>query len=97
MKIAVLSGKGGAGKTFTAVNLAAAAEKSVYIDCDVEEPNGHLFFKPQEIQKEEVTTKLPEFDPEKCNGCKACVELCKFHALIYIKEKPNVFPEVSHA
>ena len=97
MKIAVLSGKGGAGKTFTAVNLAAAAEKSVYIDCDVEEPNGHLFFKPQEIQKEEVTTKLPEFDPEKCNGCKACVELCKFHALIYIKEKPKVFQEVCHA
>lgn len=97
MKIAVLSGKGGAGKTFTAVNLAAAAEKSVYIDCDVEEPNGHLFFKPQEIQKEEVTTKLPEFDPEKCNGCKACVEFCKFHALIYIKEKPKVFQEVCHA
>lgn len=97
MKIAVLSGKGGAGKTFTAVNLAAAAEKSVYIDCDVEEPNGHLFFKPQEIQKEKVTTKLPEFDPEKCNGCKACVEFCKFHALIYIKEKPKVFQEVCHA
>ena len=62
MKIAVLSGKGGAGKTFTAVNLAAAAEKAVYIDCDVEEPNGRLFFQPQGIQKEEVTTKLPEFD-----------------------------------
>lgn len=97
MKIAVLSGKGGAGKTFTAVNLAAAAEKAVYIDCDVEEPNGRLFFQPQEIQKEEVTTKLPEFDPTKCNGCKACVEFCKFHALIYIKEKPKVFQEVCHA
>nr|WP_296009970.1 ATP-binding protein [uncultured Blautia sp.] len=97
MKIAVLSGKGGAGKTFTAVNLAAAAEKAVYIDCDVEEPNGRLFFQPQGIQKEEVTTKLPEFDPTKCNGCKACVEFCKFHALIYIKEKPKVFQEVCHA
>ena len=45
MKIACLSGKGGAGKTLTAVNLAAAAEKAVYIDCDVEEPNGRLFFR----------------------------------------------------
>lgn len=43
MKIACLSGKGGAGKTLAAVNLAAAAKRAVYIDCDVEEPNGRLF------------------------------------------------------
>ena len=40
MKIAILSGKGGTGKTFISVNLAAAADKACYIDCDVEEPNG---------------------------------------------------------
>ena len=45
MKIACLSGKGGAGKTFVAVNLAAAAGCGTYIDCDVEEPNGKLFWK----------------------------------------------------
>ena len=50
MKIACLSGKGGAGKTLTAVNLAAAAEKAVYIDCDVEEPNGRLFFRPDHVE-----------------------------------------------
>ena len=50
MNIAVLSGKGGAGKTMTAVNLAAAAGKAVYIDCDVEEPNGRLFWKPESIR-----------------------------------------------
>jgi len=44
MRIAVLSGKGGTGKTLVSVNLAAAAKASTYIDCDVEEPNGHLFF-----------------------------------------------------
>jgi MinD superfamily P-loop ATPase len=53
MKIAVLSGKGGTGKTFVAVNLASAIAKSIYLDCDVEEPNGHLFFTPQNIEKEE--------------------------------------------
>ena len=45
-KIAVLSGKGGTGKTLVSVNLASVAGESLYIDCDVEEPNGHLFFKP---------------------------------------------------
>ena len=49
LKIAVLSGKGGTGKTLVSVNLAAAAPQAVYIDCDVEEPNGHLFFKPQDV------------------------------------------------
>ena len=51
MRIAVLSGKGGTGKTLVSVNLAAAAKTSTYIDCDVEEPNGHLFFKPKEFRK----------------------------------------------
>ena len=44
--IAVLSGKGGTGKTFISVNLACAAAPATYIDCDAEEPNGHLFFQP---------------------------------------------------
>ena len=54
MSIAVLSGKGGTGKTLLAVNLAAVAKTATYIDCDVEEPNGHLFFKPEDVQEEEV-------------------------------------------
>lgn len=97
MKIACLSGKGGAGKTFVAVNLAAAARKSTYIDCDVEEPNGHLFLKPKDIKSQTVSTLLPSFDSIKCNGCRKCVKFCKFHALIYIKEKPMIFSEVCHS
>ena len=46
MKIAVLSGKGGTGKTFVSVNLSVTAPQALYVDCDVEEPNGHLFFRP---------------------------------------------------
>ena len=89
MKVAVLSGKGGAGKTFVAVNLAAAAGKSTYIDCDVEEPNGRLFLKPQDVETQVVSTKIPAFDPDKCTGCRKCVDFCRFNALIYIKE--NVY------
>lgn len=97
MKIACLSGKGGAGKTFVAVNLAAVASSCTYIDCDVEEPNGHLFWKPQDVVRQTVTTTLPVFDAEKCTGCKTCVSFCRFHALVYLKEKPMLFPEVCHS
>lgn len=97
MTIAVLSGKGGAGKTFTAVNLAAAAGKAVYIDCDVEEPNGRLFWQPRGVTERTVTTALPTFDQGKCVGCRTCVDFCRFNALVYVKKAPMVFPEVCHA
>lgn len=97
MKIAVLSGKGGAGKTLVAVNLSIAAKKSVYIDCDVEEPNGRLFLKPENVNTEEVYSLLPEFDGEKCSGCRKCLDFCRFNALSFIKEKPKVFSEVCHS
>ena len=76
MKIAVLSGKGGAGKTFAAVNLAVAAGKSTYIDCDVEEPNGRLFLKGEVSGRERVYTPVPSFDPDICSGCRKCVDFC---------------------
>ena len=72
MKVAVLSGKGGAGKTLVAVGLACAAGQAVYIDCDVEEPNGRLFLKPNNTASHPVTKKMPAFDREKCTGCRKC-------------------------
>ncbi|NMD37279.1 MAG: 4Fe-4S binding protein [Christensenellaceae bacterium] len=97
MNIAILSGKGGTGKTFVAVNLATVAGKSVYIDCDVEEPNGRLFFKPVDNKQSLVTTLIPEFDNTKCTGCRKCVDFCRFNALALIKNKPMVFKEVCHS
>ena len=97
MKIAVLSGKGGTGKTFVSVNLAAVAGQAVYVDCDVEEPNGRLFFKPENPKEESVFTLLPTFDETKCNGCRKCVDFCRFNALVFVKNKPMVFPEICHA
>ena len=97
MRIAVLSGKGGAGKTMLAANLAAYLGDAVYVDCDVEEPNGRLFLKPQGVTERTVYATVPEFDGEKCIGCRKCVKFCRFHALIYIKEKPKLFQEVCHS
>ena len=97
MRIAVLSGKGGTGKTFASVNLAAAAIESAYIDCDVEEPNGHLFFKPESIISEKISVKIPYANEELCNGCRKCVDFCNFNALAYIKNKLIVFDEVCHS
>lgn len=97
MKIAVLSGKGGTGKTLVAVNLASAAKESAYIDCDVEEPNGCLFFKPHIYFEASVTVKVPVPDQKLCTGCRKCVDFCRFNALTYILDKVMVFADVCHS
>lgn len=95
-KIAVLSGKGGTGKTLISVNLAAADSDSYYVDCDVEEPNGHLFFKPEILEEKTVSVLIPKVNHELCIGCKACVRFCKFNALAFGK-KVILFKEICHS
>ncbi len=95
-KVAVLSGKGGTGKTFLSVNLASAAAPSTYIDCDAEEPNGHLFFKPLWERTQLVTVPLPRVDPSLCDGCRKCLDFCAFHALAWAGDKLMVFDELCH-
>lgn len=97
MKIAVLSGKGGTGKTLVSVNLASVADTCFYMDCDVEEPNGNFFFKPKEVKEKKVSVCIPVFDNTKCTGCRKCVDFCKFNALAYIKDRVFIFEEVCHS
>lgn len=97
MNIAVLSGKGGTGKTLISVNLAAAAKNSVYVDCDVEEPNGHLFFKPKDVREEKISVKIPVVENKLCNGCRKCVDFCKYNALAYIKDRLIIFDDICHS
>ena len=101
-KIAISSGKGGTGKTFIATNIAAIlAEKGEevrYLDCDVEEPNGHLFLKPQIDEEEDVMILSPvRVDEEKCIHCGDCAEACHYNAIAVIKEKVLFFKELCHA
>ena len=99
MRIAIASGKGGTGKTTVAVNLACVlaecGEKVQYLDCDVEEPNGHIFLKPQITATESVGIPVPVVDEKKCTGCRKCAEVCQYHA-IAVLQKALVFPELCH-
>ena len=97
MKIAVLSGKGGTGKTLLSVNLAAAAMEATYIDCDVEEPNGHLFLKPQYYDQQKINVLIPEVDNQLCNGCRICTDFCQYNALAYINNQLMIFDEMCHS
>lgn len=97
MRIAVLSGKGGTGKTFVSVNLACAAERAVYADCDVEEPDGHLFFNPENVTYAPVSVLIPEIKAGLCTGCRKCTEVCAWHALACVKNNILVFEEMCHS
>jgi MinD superfamily P-loop ATPase len=117
MVITIASGKGGTGKTTVAVNMAAALARSEDIqgpvrllDCDVEEPNAHLFVNPRFSVREEVQVQRPEWHPELCTGCKRCQEACHYNAIAVVqKGNPGtgtrtrgeasviIFPELCHA
>jgi MinD superfamily P-loop ATPase len=100
MNIAIASGKGGTGKTTVAVNLAwvlaGNGEKVRYLDCDVEEPNGHLFLKPRIEKTEPACIPVPVIDETKCDACGECVRFCQYKALVRLGKSAMVFPELCH-
>ncbi|MDY6862597.1 MAG: ATP-binding protein [Thermodesulfobacteriota bacterium] len=96
MIISVASGKGGTGKTTIATSLALALKDVQYMDCDVEEPNGHIFLKPEIEERISVGIQVPEVDESKCTYCGECSKVCEFNAIVVIKEKVLFFPELCH-
>lgn len=97
MIISVASGKGGTGKTTVSTNLAASLnEKSTFLDCDVEEPNAHLFLKPEINDKKIVYSFVPQVIEELCNSCRKCAHICRFQAITVVGSSVLVFPEMCH-
>jgi len=97
MIISVASGKGGTGKTTVATNLALSINRDVqFLDCDVEEPNAHIFIKPKIRERYTVTVPVPQIDKSKCDLCGKCQEVCAFNAIAVLEDEVLVFPDLCH-
>ncbi|HPE07728.1 MAG TPA: ATP-binding protein [Smithellaceae bacterium] len=97
MRIAIASGKGGTGKTTVSVNLARTMASPIQLlDCDVEEPNAHLFLKGDKVKDEIVEIPIPQVDESLCDGCGECSKICEYHAIVTFGTVPLIFPEMCH-
>jgi len=99
MIISVASGKGGTGKTVVATSLALSLidkDRVQLLDCDVEEPNAHIFLKPAITKSEPVYIQVPKVDEKKCTYCGKCAEVCAYNAMAVFPEHVLVFPELCH-
>ncbi len=99
MIISIASGKGGTGKTLVATSLALSLQNErpvQFLDCDVEEPNAHIFLKPLLSHKQVVSVPVPHIDEKKCTYCGKCAEVCAYNAIAVIKKKVLIFPELCH-
>jgi len=97
MIVAIASGKGGTGKTSLAVNMAISIGRCQLLDCDVEEPNAHLFLQPKQNSTHPIYTMIPKIDLNRCDYCGECAKFCNYNALFAIKDQILVFPELCHS
>jgi MinD superfamily P-loop ATPase len=97
MILAIASGKGGTGKTTVSVNLARTLGSEVrLLDCDVEEPNAHLFLAGERSDEENVAVPIPQVDESLCDGCGECGRFCEYRAIVSFGTTPLIFPEMCH-
>jgi MinD superfamily P-loop ATPase len=109
MRIAIASGKGGTGKTTVAtslaMSLAAESKRSLqlpvsvpplFLDCDVEAPNAHLFMEPVFESSQEIGILIPQVEEARCTNCGKCAEVCQYHAIAVLGKKVLVFPQLCH-
>lgn len=101
MIVSIASGKGGTGKTTIATNLALflSFEKSQeigFLDCDVEEPNAHIFLDPKIETSKPVSLPIPDIDRRKCSFCGECAKVCAYNAIVVLKKEVLTFPALCH-
>ena len=102
MIISIASGKGGTGKTTIAVNLSLSLKNIQFLDCDVEEPNAHIFLKPEIEKQEKAFIPVPEIDEAKCVYCGKCAKVCVYNAIAVLpgqngkKGSTLIFSQLCH-
>jgi MinD superfamily P-loop ATPase len=102
MIISVASGKGGTGKTTVAVNLALSIDNAQFLDCDVEEPNAHIFLKPRIKEQKKAHIPVPEIDEAECVYCGKCAKICVYNAIAVLPSQSGkkgttlVFEQLCH-
>ncbi|MBU2504770.1 MAG: 4Fe-4S binding protein, partial [Candidatus Omnitrophica bacterium] len=96
MIISIASGKGGTGKTTIAASLALSVPGARILDCDVEEPNCHIFIKPEIKEKTSIYIPVPEIDKNKCDYCGKCKQVCMYNAIAVLNKTTLVFTELCH-
>jgi len=99
MIIAVASGKGGTGKTLVATSLALSIKNKMQVqllDCDVEEPNDHLFIKPTITSSEPVCIPVPRVNYDRCTYCSDCAKVCVYKAIAVVPNGILIFDQLCH-
>jgi MinD superfamily P-loop ATPase len=97
MRLAIASGKGGTGKTTVAAALVSLwTQPVIAVDLDVEEPNLHLFLKPEIWDRQQAFLEVPVVNETKCTRCGLCSDLCQFKAISLLGDIVLTFPEMCH-
>ena len=97
MKIAIASGKGGAGKTSVTASLARVWDSPlIAVDTDAEAPNLHLFLPPDITERQTCGLTVPNMEREKCIGCEKCRDICTYKAIASFAGRISLFPDMCH-
>jgi MinD superfamily P-loop ATPase len=98
--VAVVSGKGGTGKTTLASSLARIWQRNgpvLLADCDVEGPNAHHFLPELgDLTETPVNVSVPAIDQNACDLCGACADACAFHALSVLPQRTYFIEALCH-
>lgn len=82
MEIAVISGKGGTGKSSISAAFATLSEKVVLADCDVDAANMYIIFNPTQVEEQVyIGGQKAVIDYSLCTNCNLCINYCRFGAI----------------